>query len=93
MLELRREPVLDTEKAYPPPNRLDLPPKQELEVPRVAAGLTLLPVEGSPLLLLSFTVPPAHASDPLCFPFRTKSWLTFLAALLVMCVSRGLVAC
>lgn len=58
------------------------------KLPEVAAGLVVSRIEDSPYLLLSFAKTAAHAEDPLTWSVRRRSFITLLAALLVMLVRR-----
>jgi hypothetical protein len=58
----------------------------EGKAPEVPAGLALSRVEDSPYFVLSFSKTPEHPADPLTWSVRRRSFITLLAALLVMLV-------
>ncbi|GAA5898510.1 MFS transporter [Sporobolomyces salmoneus] len=59
-------------------------PRHASTAPPTPAGLELTPLEGSNLLLLSFSRSPEHPEDPLCRSLPSKFSSTLIAALLVM---------
>ncbi|GAA6059447.1 hypothetical protein JCM10212_005386 [Sporobolomyces blumeae] len=54
------------------------------KTPVLPSGLALTPIEGSEVLVLTFTRTPAHPDDPLCRSLTSKFIITLVAALVAM---------